>query len=275
MALVVVSCGGHDGVAPPLPTGSSVAPSSSASDPGFVMESSQGIAPAGFKFVSHLDPKPDEDGIVHGKSPITVDVDLCNSTVEPGKTAHFLFDWDFNNRPEIVGTGDACHQKHTYRLPADSDKGVTLESNVCVTNGDPTVHDGSTYFSCRTIRVQLPKTPEFGIVSANCATGAPAGCLPAEGGFSLLWPGGLGPHGGVLAFGNPTCQGVGSPAPFPVALACDPFQAEEVCDGDFFGPLTFVNGDVALVACGDFGPTGAPSFGPARTAKPWSVPRGR
>jgi hypothetical protein len=205
LGFVLASCGGHDSGVAPLPVAPS-SPSSGASGSGYAMSSSRGIAPEGFELRMKLDPRPGEDGIIRDGSPVTVDIDLCGSTPDAGKTLHFLFDLDFNDLAEVVGTGDTCHQKHTYRVPKDATKDVVLESNVCVTNGDPGVHDGSTYFSCRVVRVALPKGP-----SGSCGSnpGLPAGCQSGiyDGDpFSIGWPGGTGPNNEVPGFDGTGCD---------------------------------------------------------------------
>jgi hypothetical protein len=247
--LVLVSCGGGDGKAPQSPAAPSAFAGAGNETAGIAMASSQGLAPEGFELRMKLDPRPGEDGIIRDGSPVTVDIDLCGSTPDAGKTLHFLFDFDFNDLAEVVGTGDTCHQKHTYRVPKDATKDIVLESNVCVTNGDPGVHDGSTYFSCRVVRVALPKPT----ANLSCETGAPAGCYPFFLGGSLSWPGGTVADSGVFAFDNETCQGQGDPAPFRIVLACTEQQAVERCGTDLVTGFPF-QGDLFLVLCGPVGP---------------------
>jgi hypothetical protein len=237
VGLGLASCGGRDGVGPQSPSAPGALPTSAGLATGFVMESSQGLAPEGFKFAMKLDPRPSGDGIIHADSPIAVEVDLCGSTADPGRTLRFLFDWDFNHVPDIVGTGDACHQKHTYRVPKDATRDVVLETNVCVTNGDPNVHDGSTYFSCRTIRVGLPKS-----TTGNCVLGdgLPAGCQDGFFGgvpFSIAWAGGRGPHDAVEGFDGFGCQpGDLQGLEDGVVFACSQAEAAELCGGLADGP---------------------------------------
>ncbi len=232
------------------------------------MASSQGVAPEGFELKMRLNPKPGLDGVIREGSPVTVEVDLCGSEVEPGKTAHFLFDFNDDDVAEIAGTGDACVQKHTYRTPPGATEDVILESNVCVTNGDPNVHNGSTYFSCRKVRVGLPRTPAAP-AGITCENGAPAGCYPIDGVW-FSWAGGLGPHFPLVIYTNDKCQGEPEDVDeLEVALACSPDQAEQVCDGDFEGPIDFLNDDVAIVFCGNFDDR-VSSLGRLSTVrKPW------
>lgn len=181
-SIAVAACAGHDGsrVLPTseagqgqaaLPTGTG-APGST---PAIVMESSDGDAPAGFVPSFRVRPRPDEDGVIRGYSPLTVEFDLCNSTPDAGKTLHFFFDWTFDHRPDTAGTGDACRQEHTYRLDRGSSEAQGFETNVCVVNGDPRGPGReSLYFSCRSYRVALPAPPTR---RPNVAPGVCAGTL--------------------------------------------------------------------------------------------------
>jgi hypothetical protein len=207
------------------------------------MASSQGVAPEGFELKMRLDPKPGEDGVIRQGSPVTVEVDLCGSVVEPGKTAHFLFDFNDDDIAEIAGTGDACVQKHTYKAPADATKEVVLESNVCVTNGDPNVHNGSVYFSCRRVRVALAPA------TASCTSGLPEGCYQPVGFFGFLgWPGGTGPHFPIFAFGDAQCTQEDDEAPAPVVLACSEEAARALCGTEFVqGFGQFENGQIGFL----------------------------
>jgi hypothetical protein len=213
------------------------------------MESSRGLAPEGFKTVIRANPKPSEDGVIHGDSPITVEYDACGSTVEPGKTAHFLYDFEFDHVPDVVGTGDACAQKHTYRIPKDATGAVVIETNVCVTNGDPNVHDGSTYFSCRTYRIGLPEP------KAPCQSpdGVAPGCYLVEG-IYIDWPGGAGPYKAVEGFESPGCNedSIGF-SPFAPVLACSLDEAMSRCEGPAFDLGVDLEGR-SLYACGEPGP---------------------
>ncbi len=255
VGVVLASCSGSGG-SPQSPA--APAPVTQGADRGIVMESSRGLAPEGFKLAMKVDPKPGLDGIIREGSPVTVEVDLCGSTPDAGKTLHFLYDWDFNDLAEVVGTGDACVQKHTYRVPKDATKDLVLESNVCVTNGDPGVHDGSTYFSCRVVRVALPKP-------ASCSSGLAEGCQAfssvIEGGIALSveWPGGSGPYGLVLGYEDSSCGGTPLNGT-DVAVACSLAEAQALCeneDAELYG--TFPGGQ-GLYFC--FG------LGDARAAVP-------
>jgi hypothetical protein len=125
------------------------------------MESSAGDPPLGFEPSFRVRPRPDEEGVVHGYSPLTVEFDMCKSKADEGKTLHFLFDWTFNHTPDVAGTGEACRQEHTYRLSRGSAFAQTFETNMCVVNGDPRGPDRpSLYFSCRSYRIALPAPPE-------------------------------------------------------------------------------------------------------------------
>lgn len=215
------------------------------------MESSQGVAPEGFKTAARVDPKPSEDGIIHAESPVSVEFDLCGSTVEPGKTAHYLFDWTYDHVVDVEGTGETCLQKHTFRTPADATGPVVIETNVCVTNGDPSVHDGSTYFSCRTYRVGLPAPGAKG----SCVSGRPAGCQPLSGGGVIGWDGGTGPHENVPLFAGDVCEGTSDPSPFPVVIACTLDEAQALCELSEPPIVSFSTPDGQLVVLCEAQPT--------------------
>ncbi len=244
LGVVLASCGGNGG-APQSPV--APAPVVVGAGAGYVMASSQGLAPEGFKLAMKLDPKPGEDGIIRAGEPVTVEVDLCGSTADDGKTLHYLFDWDFNDLADVAGTGDDCVQKHTYRAPKDATKDVVLESNVCVTNGDPGVHNGSTYFSCRTIRVALQPRPQ-GVCAGAFAV--PEGCYAYQGG-TFGWEGGAGPYDAVAVFeGVGDCSGQAEIESGPYAAACSEAEAAQLCGG----PANYIGinfgGDVGLYFCG-------------------------
>lgn len=168
VCLGLVGCGSHEDAAPSSPTAPQLAPSAgvsrSASDPIAMAASSPGLAPEGFRTVIRVDPKPDVDGVIRGDSPLTVTFDACGSTADAGKTLHFLFDWNFDDVADVVGTGDACRQTHKYNVKAAADgKGeAILETNVCVVNANPGAHAPGTYYSCRTYRVGLPRNRACG-----------------------------------------------------------------------------------------------------------------
>lgn len=166
-AVLGSACGGSSAVAPATPTAPvAVAPvvhqvpaggpgsptSSSAVGDDVPYVESAGAYPEGFLPKFRVQPGPDEEGVIHGDSPLTVEFDTCGSTAEAGKTLHFVFDWDYDHQAEIVGTGDACRQTHTYRTAADG-AARTIRTNVCVVNGDPQA--AGTYVSCRTTTVTL------------------------------------------------------------------------------------------------------------------------
>lgn len=176
-----VACGAYqrDGDLPTAPAALAVP----ASPFEIVMESSQGVAPAGFELVSHTDPKADEGGVIRAESPLTVAFDLCGSTVNDGGHPWFLFDFDFDHVPDVIGKAESCRQTRTYRLRFDADQDALIAANFCLANADPSVRKPGTYFSCRSVRIALPHF-----------AGAKAGCYTFDDGrLSFLWPGGLGP----------------------------------------------------------------------------------
>jgi hypothetical protein len=119
---------------------------------------SSGAKPAGFEARLRVDPRPGDDGVIRGDSPLTVNFDLCGSTPGEGSALTYLFDFDFDDVADAVGTGDACQQHHKYNVHSVPNPGrnVSFRSNVCVVSGDPRNHGPNTYFSCRTFTVGLP-----------------------------------------------------------------------------------------------------------------------
>jgi hypothetical protein len=193
--------------------------------------------------VSHVDPKAGEDGVIRAESPVTVTFDLCDSTVDDGGHPWFLFDFDFNHVPDVIGKSEACRQTHTYRIPFGAQPDLTLGANFCFTNADPSKAAKGTYFSCRSVQIALPGF-----------RGAPAGCY-FDGFFSFTWPGGVGPTSEVRFFENPTCTGPGETLnEGSVVVARSEREALRLCgtpvaldsgirggDGTFFSCLTAVN----------------------------------
>jgi hypothetical protein len=174
--------------APQLAPTSGVAGAPTARVP--MQASSQGVAPEGFRTVIRVDPKPDTDGVIRGNSPLTVEFDACGSTPDAGKTLRFLFDWNFDDIADVVGTGDACHQTHKYNVKAAPDgKGeAILETNVCVVNADPRAHAPGTYYSCRTFRVGLPRSGARGSCGVN-EVGFGGKCYYLDGSGGVCDPG--------------------------------------------------------------------------------------
>lgn len=127
---------------------------------------SLGEPPDGFRAFFLADPGPDAEGVIRGSSPLTVRFDLCRSRTAPDRQLSFRFDWDMNHVADVVGTGEACLQEHTYdarRVP-DARGHVVLQSNVCVVSGDPrTPHDPGTYYSCRAFTLRLTVEKERGV----------------------------------------------------------------------------------------------------------------
>ncbi len=117
---------------------------------------SAATAPGGFVPKFRVDPHPGDDGVIRGDSSIQVEFDLCGSSNLDGKT-HFLFDWNFDHVADVIGTGSACKQTHTYRAPATAQGQAqkTLRTNVCVTSGDPRGAAGDVFFSCRQYTIGL------------------------------------------------------------------------------------------------------------------------
>ena len=161
-AFGIAACGAGDRSAPLAPSSAQVvrptgvAPDSS---PEISMPvTSEGTKPAGFEAVFRVHPRPDTEGIIRGDSPLTVEFNVCGSRTDADKTLTYLFDWDFDHRANVVGTGDACQQEHTYdtRRRTDAKGNVLFETSVCVVSGNPRVPGPGTYFSCRTFRISLP-----------------------------------------------------------------------------------------------------------------------
>jgi hypothetical protein len=215
LSVTLGACGGYEGTSARLPSAPSD-PGTGGSDAPIVMESSQGLAPAGFRMVSHVDPKAGEDGVIRAESPVTVTFDLCDSTVDDGGHPWFLFDFDFNHAPDVIGKVESCRQTHTYRIPLDAPRDLTLGANFCFTNADPSKGGKGTYFSCRSVQIALPHFP-----------GAARGCYPIEGG-SFVWPGGVGPQD-VEFFEDKTCTGPDSNTFGPVAAARNEGDAKRLC----------------------------------------------
>jgi hypothetical protein len=174
-ALVLASCGSGERSAPAFPTAPELARATAAipSAGGVAMPvTSQGAQPAGFKAVLRVDPKPDEDGVIRGSSPLDVDIDACGSQAGEGGELTFLFDWDSDHVADVVGTGDACHQHHRYRVSAAGE----VRTNACVVSGSPNAPGPSTYFSCRsfTFALVVPKSgaPLSGSLVGSYSVGA-------------------------------------------------------------------------------------------------------
>lgn len=180
IVLMLAACGAHDG-SPVLPNGATVkgaaaaVPSSgvgSAQPTGIVMEASVGSPPAGFSARFRAQPQPGADGVIRGDSPLTVTYDMCGSTADGDKELRYLYDWDFDNVADLVGTGEDCKQQHTYRVPRNATAGAELGTNICVVNADPRAHAPKTFFSCRTYKVSLAAGPRPVSCPASGSCGA-------------------------------------------------------------------------------------------------------
>jgi hypothetical protein len=148
-SLALAACGAQDGTQALLPT--SPGPLAAAVDgAGYTVSSTP--PPAGFVASFKSDPRS-KNGSITGFSPLTVQFDLCDSTVDGGKTAFFIFDWEFDHAADVVGTGSACRQQHIYKVKAGGDG--TFQTNVCVANGAPSAHDPKTFVSCRTFSLDV------------------------------------------------------------------------------------------------------------------------
>ncbi len=237
LAVAAAACGGSGGADPQLPT-APIGPSGARSDLDFAMESSNGLAPAGFKMVSHVDPKAGEDGVIREGSPVTVTFDLCDSTVDDGGHPWFLFDFDFNHVPDVIGKTESCRQTHTYRIPVDATRDAIQGANFCFTNADPSKGLKGTYFSCRSVRIGLP---DF--------KGAAAGCYFANP-FWFSWPGGTGPTNEVVLFDNPACQPPGEALEDQsYVVAPTAVDARQLC-GQVVVETPFHIGDGTIFQCG-------------------------
>lgn len=217
LGVVAAACGGSDGVVPQLPT-APVGPVGARPDADIVMESSQGLAPAGFQMVSRVDPRAGEDGVIRAGAPVTVTFDLCGSTVNDGGHPWFLFDFDFNHVADVIGKTESCRQTHTYRIAPDAPADRSLGANFCFTNADPSGDGKCTYFSCRSVRIALPHF-----------AGAPAGCYTSAT-FSFQWPGGVGPHD-FFVNDDRHCQTQEDKEAIPVVIALTEADARRLCGG--------------------------------------------
>ncbi len=219
--LGIAACGGYDRKVPSSPTAPSIPDGGLPGD--IVMESSQGLAPAGFQLVSHTNPKAGEDGVIRAESPITVDFDLCGSTVNEGGRPWFLFDFDFDHVPDVIGRSESCHQTHTYRIPRDAAQDLVVGANFCFANADPSAHRPGTYFSCRSVKIALPHFPD-----------AAAGCYEIDGeDASFFWPGGKGPIDPPL-FSDATCTLAAMDDLGPLVFAPSASEAKRQCGGADF-----------------------------------------
>lgn len=135
------------------------APASSPEVQGVEIVQSAAAKPDGFQASVFSDPRRDETGVIVGSSPITVEFDACRSTSGDGSPLYYYFDWEFDHRANVWGTGDACLQKHTFRAkPVDGARGDdTFRANVCVATGDLNRHDPATYVSCREFTIRVPQ----------------------------------------------------------------------------------------------------------------------
>lgn len=157
-----------------------------AAEPVAIVESSAD-EPEGFRTLILSDPRRNEEGQLVGTSPFTVEFDACRSSAGEGGTLYFYFDWDFDHRADVWGTGDACRQVHTYKTkPVEDARGnEVFETNVCIATGDLRQHDPETYVSCREFTIILPRiaVTEQSCHSINagsggvCPTGATQFCV--------------------------------------------------------------------------------------------------
>lgn len=217
----VAACDATKGGDARVPTAPAAAEAPAVSERQPVLEASQGLAPAGFRLVSHVDPRPGEDGVIRAESSVTVEVDMCQSMVEADRHAWFLFDFNFDHKAEVVGTSEACRQTRTYHV-ADTPAGRTIGANFCLANGNPRVPGAATYFSCRSFRVAVPGLrpgPE----------GAPAGCYTFAEIDSFFWPGGTGPFGPIDIHENTACEGAPSTVETTYVAARTEEEAAELC----------------------------------------------
>lgn len=164
VALCLAACGAGDRSQPAAPSAVQAArtPDVAAPAVGMAMPAeSSGTKPPGFDMALRLEPKPGLDGVILGDSPLTVQIDVCHSAPGEGQSLTYLFDWDFDSLADVVATGDDCVQKHKFSVPAGASRAErSLKANVCVVSGNPNLHGPNTYFSCRTIRLELVPPPE-------------------------------------------------------------------------------------------------------------------
>ncbi len=178
--VALVDCGASDRVSPTAPAAAPAAPQSAAPvHPGRVAMpvGDSVLKPADFKASIHLDPKPDEDGVVRAGSPVLEHFDLCGSTAgAAGGELYYLYDFNFDGLADVIDKGGDCTREHKYAAPHGAGNKVELRSNICVVTGNPEAPGPNTYFSCRTVRVEVKPTPETGSNSGChdvCQIGGP------------------------------------------------------------------------------------------------------
>lgn len=176
------------------------------------------VKPEGFQTAIFSDPKRNADGQIIGESPLTVEFDACRSTAGEGGTLHFYFDWDFDHRADVWGTGDACRQVHTYKLqPVENARGnETIVTNICVTTGDLKQHNPETYVSCREFTIVMPRVSAGG-GSCHALSGAGFACPTGAAQFCV--------NGGISATNSAhaqaaceTCFGAGACVDSPTSI---------------------------------------------------------
>lgn len=153
LALASATCG-SEGTPPAAPS----APLETRDAPLEPAESS-GTKPRGFETFIVSDPKRDEDGVIVATSPLTVTYDACRSRSGDDSPLVFYFDWDFDHAADVSGTGEACLQRHTYR--------VSTRTNICVAT--------DTYVSCREFSIVVPAERECLGPSDDSFTGLSVG----------------------------------------------------------------------------------------------------
>lgn len=168
LAILGSACGPSP-AAPTAPPAVSLQGLGSSSGENVAYASRAVAAPEGFVPKFRVDPGPGDDGVIRGDETIEVEFDLCGSSNADGKT-HFLFDWSFDHVADVVGSGEACRQTHTYRVQASVQGGKeqTLRTNVCVTSGDPRSGGPDVFFSCREYTIGLKAAPGQPTVQDAC-----------------------------------------------------------------------------------------------------------
>lgn len=158
VALCLVSCGGGDGspAAPSAPVAAQTPQAATRTSGAAMPAETSGVKPDGFDASIRVDPKPGEDGVIRGDSPLELTVDMCHSTPGEGAPLTYLADWNFDSFADAAGTGDDCVFTHRFSVPAGATPSQrSLRANVCVVSGNPNFKGPNTYFSCRAIRLEL------------------------------------------------------------------------------------------------------------------------
>ncbi len=192
VALCVAACGAGDRATPSSPSAVQSTRTPDTRTPGVgvaLPAESSGTKPVGFDSSIRVNPKPDEDGIIRGNSPLEVEIDVCQSKQGEGAPLTYLLDWNFDSFADAAATGDDCVFTHRFAVPVGATGAArSLRANVCVVSGNPNVKGPDTYFSCRALRFELVPEKEKVLrilddslcVHSACASGSvlAPGCSP-------------------------------------------------------------------------------------------------